>query len=66
MSLLGESLGAATEHAIWKTLERRMEGAGGLIAMDADGRVEFTYSTRGMYRGWISDTHPPMVAIFED
>jgi L-asparaginase / beta-aspartyl-peptidase len=66
MALLGESLATATHHAIWETLERQVAGAGGLVAIDSEGTIEFSYSTTGMYRGWIGDAHPATLAIFKD
>jgi L-asparaginase / beta-aspartyl-peptidase len=66
MALLGESVAEATHHAIWETLERQVPGAGGLIAIDSHGSIEFAYSTPGMYRGWIGDDHPATLAIFQD
>ena len=66
MQLLGESLADATHHAIWQTLESQVAGAGGLVAMDTNGVIEFSYSTPGMYRGWIGDDQPASVTIFEN
>ena len=39
-------------------------GDGGLIALDARGRVAFAMNTSGMYRGFVSSTQPARTAIY--
>ena len=39
-------------------------GDGGLIAMDAQGRVAFAMNVPGMYRGEVSSTRAPRTAIY--
>jgi beta-aspartyl-peptidase (threonine type) len=41
-------------------------GRGGLIAVDAQGRVALPFNTEGMYRGWARVGQPPRVAIYAD
>ena len=41
-------------------------GDGGLIAMDAMGRIAFAMNTEGMYRGAVSSDHPAEEAIYAD
>ncbi len=45
----------AVHGVIWETLERIVPGSGGLVAVDADGHVEMSFNTPGMYRGWIDE-----------
>lgn len=47
---LDESIGAASNHLIHKTLAD-MGGDGGVIAIDPDGNYAFSFNTPGMYRG---------------
>jgi beta-aspartyl-peptidase (threonine type) len=44
----------------------RLGGQGGLIAIDARGRVVCSLNTPGMYRGWIDASGQPRTAIFAD
>jgi L-asparaginase / beta-aspartyl-peptidase len=39
-------------------------GDGGLIVMDASGRIAFAMNTSGMYRGWVTSSMPAGTAIF--
>ena len=39
-------------------------GDGGLIAMDAAGRIAFAMNTPGMYRGWVTSELPATTAIY--
>lgn len=48
MRYLGESVEQAAEHLVRKVLS---PGDGGLIAVDAQGRVAMPFNTLGMYRG---------------
>jgi beta-aspartyl-peptidase (threonine type) len=33
---------------------KRLEGDGGLIAIDAEANIVLDFNTEGMYRGWIN------------
>ena len=39
-------------------------GDGGLIVMDASGRIAFSMNTSGMYRGWVTNSVPAGTAIY--
>jgi beta-aspartyl-peptidase (threonine type) len=39
-------------------------GDGGLIAIDARGRIAFAMNSSGMYRAWVTSTSPPRTAIY--
>jgi beta-aspartyl-peptidase (threonine type) len=39
-------------------------GDGGLIVMDASGRIAFSMNTSGMYRGWVTSRVPAGTAIY--
>jgi beta-aspartyl-peptidase (threonine type) len=39
-------------------------GDGGLIAIDARGRIAFAMNSSGMYRAWVTSTAPPGTAIY--
>ena len=41
-------------------------GDGGLIVMDGSGRIAFSMSSSGMYRGWISSSVPAGTAIYSN
>jgi beta-aspartyl-peptidase (threonine type) len=41
----------------------RVGGSGGLVALDRRGRLALPFNTEGMYRGWITRTGRPEVAI---
>jgi len=41
-------------------------GDGGLIAMNAAGRVAFAMNTPGMYRGWVTSELPATTAIYAE
>lgn len=64
MAYGGASLGAAAEAVVHDTLGARVAGSGGLVALDAEGRIEFSFNTPGMYRGWVDETGVPRVAVY--
>ncbi len=66
MQYAGSSLAEATHGVIWDTLDRSVPGSGGLVAVDAEGNVAFTFNTAGMYRGWIDERGRAEVAIYLD
>ena len=41
-------------------------GDGGLIAMDARGRIAFAMNSSGMYRGWVTSANARGTAIYSD
>jgi beta-aspartyl-peptidase (threonine type) len=41
-----------------------MGGDGGLIVVDASGRIAFAMNTSGMYRGWVTSRLPAGTAIY--
>ncbi|MDB6127816.1 MAG: isoaspartyl peptidase/L-asparaginase, partial [Verrucomicrobia bacterium] len=43
----------------------RLQGKGGLIAIDARGRIALPFNTEGMYRGWIDPEGNVHTAIYE-
>ncbi len=64
MELLGLSLADATERVIRDDLPG-LGGQGGLIAVDAAGRVALPFNTAGMFRGWQRQGEPAVVAVWE-
>jgi beta-aspartyl-peptidase (threonine type) len=61
----GATLAEAVRGVIFDTLQKQVPGSGGLVALDADGHVELSFNTPGMYRGWIGADGSPHVAIYE-
>jgi beta-aspartyl-peptidase (threonine type) len=57
-----QSVQAATDATIAEV--GRMGGDGGVIALDARGRVAFAMNSPGMYRGWVSEGGQPRTAIY--
>ncbi|KXX69373.1 isoaspartyl peptidase/L-asparaginase family protein [Flammeovirga sp. SJP92] len=44
----------------------KMEGEGGIIAVDHEGNIELSFNSEGMYRGWTSSEEQKLnVAIFK-
>ncbi|GAB5349227.1 isoaspartyl peptidase/L-asparaginase [Alteriqipengyuania sp. 357] len=60
----GQSIAQAADDTIASI--GALGGDGGLIAMDAMGRVAFAMNTEGMYRGAASSDHPAQEAIYAD
>ncbi len=63
MELKGMDVEAAA-HAVIHERLKALGGRGGLIALDAQGRVAMPFSTPGMYRGVIRADGAPSVGIF--
>ncbi len=63
MELSGLSLEAAARRVIFEELPR-IDGQGGLIAVDRDGNVVAPFNTAGMFRGWVREGEEPTVAIW--
>ena len=59
-----ESIQASADHLIHKVLPP-MGGDGGIITMDKDGEIAFSFNTPGMYRGKVTPKGRH-VAIFKD
>ena len=62
MELLGEDVDTAA-HAVLVDLQA-VEGQGGLIAVDASGRLTMPFNTGGMFRAAVQDGRTPVVAIW--
>jgi isoaspartyl peptidase/L-asparaginase-like protein (Ntn-hydrolase superfamily) len=60
--------GLALDEACQRALARvtALGSRGGLIAVDAAGRVAMPFTTRGMARGWIGPEGAPRVSLFAD
>jgi len=59
----GASLEAAA-HAVVHEQLPKIDGRGGLVAVDAHGNVAMPFNTEGMYRGFIRVGQAPVVAIY--
>ena len=56
-------MGEAADAVIFGTLPA-LGGDGGVIAVDAQGRLALPFNTAGMYRGWIDRDGRRGTAIF--
>ena len=63
MRLADETLAKAAEHVIRKGLAT-LNGSGGLVAVDAAGRVAAPFNSEGMYRGWTGEDLERSIAIY--
>jgi beta-aspartyl-peptidase (threonine type) len=63
MEYRGVSLEEAANAVIHEKLPR-IEGKGGLIAVDAQGRVALPFNTEGMYRGYARVGEAPVASIY--
>lgn len=63
--LAGLSLAQAAERLLLEELPR-VQGQGGLIAVDARGRLCLGFNTAGMYRGWVRAGRVPRVGIYRE
>lgn len=61
----GLSLAEASRRVVHDKLPP-LGGRGGLIAVDAQGRIALPFNTEGMYRGWVRPGQAPVVAIYAD
>jgi L-asparaginase/beta-aspartyl-peptidase (threonine type) len=64
MRYLGESLPAAARNALREVA--RLGGSGGLIAVDARGRIAMPFNSEGMYRGCAGADGVRVVKIYGD
>lgn len=62
---LGEDLATAAAHVVGVELAAD-DGSGGLVAVDAAGRVAMPFNCEGMYRAAIEAEGPPRIAIFDE
>ena len=59
--------GQSLQDAMWSTLEgmeAMWPGVGGMVGIDHSGRVNFHYTTGGMYRAWRSENGSQGVFIW--
>ena len=64
MQYMGVSLDEAADCVVYEELPR-IDGRGGLVAVDACGNVSMPFNTEGMYRGFIRAGQAPVVAIYK-
>jgi L-asparaginase / beta-aspartyl-peptidase len=64
MRYLGESLTVAARKALREA--EKLGGTGGLVALDARGRIAMPFNTEGMYRGCVSTAGEWVVEIYGD
>ena len=65
MEYKGLALQEAADLVIQEKLTA-LGGTGGVVAVDRDGNVAFSFNTQGMYRGSLRQGEQPQVAIFKD
>ena len=65
MEYKGLSLQKAADEVINKRL-LKINGDGGLIAVDAQGNIAMPFNTEGMYRGMRNSHGIKMIAIYDD
>jgi len=63
MRHLGESVAQAAEHVVMQDLAPN-DGSGGVIAIDAQGRIATPFNCEGMYRGVVSHDKAPSTLIY--
>jgi beta-aspartyl-peptidase (threonine type) len=63
MEHAGASLAEAAHAVVMEKLVTQ-EATGGIIGLDAQGRVAMVYNTPGMYRGYLKAGAEPVVAIY--
>jgi len=63
MAYGGQSLHEAAEQVVMQSLPA-LGGKGGLIAVDAQGKLSLSFNTEGMYRGYARVGETPHTAIF--
>jgi isoaspartyl peptidase/L-asparaginase-like protein (Ntn-hydrolase superfamily) len=64
MRYRGESLAVASRKALREV--EKLGGTGGLVAVDAKGRVAMPFNTEGMYRGRVNAAGEWLVEIYGD
>lgn len=63
MRHLGESVETAAEHVVMQDLAMN-DGSGGVIAVDATGRIAMPFNCEGMYRGMVGNDIPQTTLIY--
>ena len=53
MFYAGKTLEEACQTVIFEQLPR-VDGTGGVVAVDRDGRIQMVFNSSGMYRGWVT------------
>lgn len=64
MKYRGASIATAAQEAVDRLTE--IEGEGGIIAVDAQGRIAMPFNSSGMYRASISEGSKPKILIYDD
>jgi L-asparaginase / beta-aspartyl-peptidase len=64
MEYRGLSLKAAADAVIEKV--DKLGGKGGIIAIDKDGNIAYSFSSAGMYRGRVGPDGQPIIEIYKD
>ncbi|HEY0385410.1 MAG TPA: isoaspartyl peptidase/L-asparaginase [Pyrinomonadaceae bacterium] len=64
MEYKGLSLKAAADMVIEKV--DKLGGKGGVIGIDKDGNIAYSFSSEGMYRGRVGADAQPVIEIFKD
>ena len=66
MEYKGYSVQEAADEVVQKRLTA-MGGDGGVIVLDHDGSVAYSFNTEGMYRGHLNSANPdPVIGIYKD
>lgn len=65
MEYKGYDLQKAADTIVMKKLVK-MKGDGGIIAVDKQGNIVYSFNSKGMYRGKVSDKQQPSTAIFKN
>jgi L-asparaginase / beta-aspartyl-peptidase len=65
MEYKGLSVEQAAKEVVMKKLVK-MEGEGGVIALDAKGNFAMIFNSQGMYRGYMKKGESPKVFIYKD
>ncbi|HEX8846848.1 MAG TPA: isoaspartyl peptidase/L-asparaginase [Pyrinomonadaceae bacterium] len=64
MEYKGLSLKVAADLVIDKV--KKLGGKGGIIAIDKDGHIAYSFSSEGMYRGRVGADGQPIIEIYEE
>ena len=59
----GQNLEEACQAVIFDELPK-VDGVGGVVAVDRDGRIQMVFNSSGMYRGWVTSATPAQTAIY--
>jgi beta-aspartyl-peptidase (threonine type) len=61
----GLSVGDASQAVLFDQI-KPLGGEGGVIVLDANGNLSFTFTTSGMYRGYVTENGDKKVLIYAD